>query len=48
MGVGTAMKRNWQVKVQGKPPFSMIIMEDDVDPEYVCRAVFGCRFEWVR
>lgn len=42
------VKRNWQVKVAGKPPFSMIIMEDGDDPEHICRAIFGDRLEWVK
>lgn len=42
------MKRNWQVKVIGLPPFSMIIMDDGEDPEHICRSIFGSRFEWVR
>lgn len=41
------MKRNWQVKVKGKPPFSMIIMEDGEDPQHICRCVFGEKLEWV-
>jgi hypothetical protein len=36
------------VKVKGKPPFSMIIMEDGDDPEVICLAIFGDRLEWVR
>lgn len=42
------MKRNWTVKVNGKPPFSMIIMEDGEDPEHICRCIFGERFLWVK
>lgn len=42
------MKRNWKVKVVGKPPFSMIIMEDGDDPEAICRSIFGDRLEWVK
>ena len=42
------MKRNWQVKVIGKPPFSMIIMEEGDDPMYICLAIFGNRLEWVK
>lgn len=42
------VKRNWKVKVVGKPQFSMIIMEDGDDPERICRAIFGNRLEWVK
>jgi len=43
------VKRCWQVKLYGMPDFSMIIMEDDVDPMAVCVSIFGVgRVEWVR
>jgi hypothetical protein len=42
------MKRTWQVKVTGLPPFSMIIMSDDEDPVHICRSIFGDQLIWVR
>ena len=41
-------KRAYTIKVAGKPPFSMIIMEAGDDPEEICRAIFGDRLEWVK
>lgn len=41
-------KRRWQVKVKGKPPFSMGGIEIGECPEHVCRSIFGDRLEWVR
>ena len=42
------MKRNWQVKVIGLPPFSMILMEDGEDVWHVCWSIFQDRLEWIR
>lgn len=42
-------RRCFQVKVVGKPPFSMICMEDGIDALAVCVGIFGIdRVEWVR
>jgi hypothetical protein len=42
------MKRNWQVKVIGLPPFSMGGIEPDEDAWHVCWCIFGDRLEYVR
>lgn len=42
------MKRSYQVKLTGLPPFSMIVMEDGEDPERICRAIWFDRVEWVK
>jgi len=42
------MKRCYQVKVTGKSPFSMIIMDGEEAPEQICFAIFGGRLEWVK
>lgn len=36
------MKRAWQVKVEGYPPFTMVMMEE-ANPLETCRAIFGDR-----
>lgn len=45
---GMLNKRCWQVKITGQPSFSMIIMDDDVDPHNICKSIFGERLEWVK
>jgi hypothetical protein len=42
------MKRNYQVKVIGYPPFTMLLMDGDETPEQICRAIFSERLEWVK
>lgn len=42
------MKRNWQVKVIGKPPFSMGGLEPGESAYDVCLMIFGERLEWVK
>jgi hypothetical protein len=42
------MKRNWQVKVKGKPAFSMGGIEPDEDAWHVCWCIFQDRLEYVR
>lgn len=42
------MKRRWQVKVIGIPPFSMGGLEEGESAYDVCFAIFGDRLEWVR
>jgi len=42
------MKRTWQIKLKGRPPFSMIIMDDDSDPEHICRSIWFDLVEWVK
>jgi hypothetical protein len=44
---GIVNKRNWQVKVKGKPPFSMGGLEDGECAEHICLCIFGDRLEWV-
>jgi hypothetical protein len=45
---GTLNKRCYQVKLIGRPAFSMIVMEDDVDAMAVCVSIFGLEaVEWV-
>lgn len=41
------MKRNYQVKVHGIPPFSMGGLDDGESAEDVCRAIFQDRLESV-
>jgi hypothetical protein len=42
------VKRNYQVKVIGRPPFTMGGFEPFDDAWEVCFAIFGNRLEWVR
>lgn len=42
------MKRNYQVKVKGRAPFTMGGYEAFDDAEHVCLCIFGERLEWVR
>ena len=42
------MKRNWTVKVKGKPEFTMGGFEPFDDAWHVCFSVFGERLEWVK
>jgi hypothetical protein len=40
--------RNYTVKVKGFAPFSMGGIKEDESAEYVCRAIFGDRLEWIK
>ena len=42
------MKRNYQIKVIGYPPFTMLLMDGDEAPEQICRAIFSERLEWIK
>jgi len=42
------MKRNYQVKVKGFSPFTMLLMDGEEAPEQICRAIFGDKLEWVK
>lgn len=42
------MKRNYQVKVKGLPPFTMGGFEPFDDAWHVCWCIFGDRLEWVK
>jgi hypothetical protein len=42
------MKRNYQVKVIGYPPFTMLLMDGEETPEQICQAIFNGRLEWVK
>lgn len=42
------MKRSYQVKLTGLPPFSMGGLEPDEDAWHVCWCIFGDRLEWVK
>lgn len=42
------MKRCYQVKVIGRNPFTMLVMDGDETPEHVCRCIWGDNLEWVK
>jgi hypothetical protein len=42
------MTRRYQVKVKGKPVFSLICTDDIADAEKSCSDIFGDRLEWIK
>jgi hypothetical protein len=42
------MKRNYTVKIEGFPPFSMGGIQEGECAEQVCFAIFGSKLEWVK